>query len=149
MNALFSTNIRAVFGLFHMRFLYLCCCLFCLFSLLWSGRDCLEKDHITCSSIRGLTTFESKFVDSRGFDVNETITEHYYWMLQILLQGHQAKSGPSQLSDVCYLCVIKHKLFTQNLLFLCLHRDGKFGVHFLGFHQLQDWKVITIQYSRC
>lgn len=50
-------------------------------------------------------------------------------------EGYKAKSSSGQ---VCYLCVIEHKLFTQNLLLLCLHHNDKFGMHFLGFHQLQD-----------
>lgn len=39
-------------------------------------------------------------------------------------------------SYVCYLCVLKHKLFAQDLLFLRL--QDEFDVFFLRFHQLQN-----------
>lgn len=39
-------------------------------------------------------------------------------------------------SDVYYLCVLKHKLFAQDLLFLCL--QDEFDVFFLRLHQLQN-----------
>lgn len=37
---------------------------------------------------------------------------------------------------VCYLCVLKHKLFTQNLFFLRL--QDELDVFLLRFHQLQN-----------